>query len=236
MESPSELRRVLIVDVETDSLDAKTGHLLEVAFAMYSVHYGLIRAGSWLVTAPGNAAVDVNGIPPELLHVDAECSVSPETNSARCQSAASGCDAIIAHNAVFDSQWLPDLGKPWICTMDDVDFPKPSTSRSLTALALAHGVGVVHAHRALSDVMTIVALFDRVREHNDLEPMLVRGLRPKMRIVHRSPYEPDEEIRNAKNRVLKNHRFQWDGAAREWFRMMPTEDTGALPFETKVTW
>lgn len=218
------MNRVLILDTETSGLDPKSGHLLEVAVAQYSIAHGLIRAHSWIVKAPSNEAYVVNGIPVELVRDD-HGAVDSRNLDKVLHSLCETSDAIVAHSAEFDRQWLPDLERPWICTCDDVTWPRQTTSKSLVAIALAHGVGVSSAHRALADVMTLVALFNRVRESHDLGAMLARGLRPKARFVSLAPFDRKDEVKAAG--------FRWDAAQKVWTRMMALEDASALPFEVR---
>lgn len=221
--SRSDLRRVLILDTETSSLDPATGHLLEVAIAGYDLQHGLLNAHSWLCRAPTNEAERVNGIPVEL--VQNWGIPSREKAQDTIGGCAANFDAVVAHSADFDRSWIGDLGKPWICTCDDVTWPKPSTSKSLVAIALAHGVGVSSAHRALADVMTLVALFDRVRESHDLGAMLARGLRPKARFVSLAPFDRKDEVKAAG--------FRWEPTQKVWTRTMAIEDAPTLPFEVR---
>lgn len=216
------MKTLLVVDTETSSLDPKTGHLLEVAAAVWSVeHRALVRARSWLVQAPANPAVAVNGIPESLLPRGAEAG---DVMRQVYAVAIKECDAIIAHNADFDRAWFtPEIQRlTWICSCDDIDWPRGASSRSLTALALAHGVGVADAHRALPDVLTMCRLLERAGELADLDLMLMRTQRPKARFVANLPRE--------KNDLLKEHRFRWDPHRREWWRRMFVEDSAELPF------
>lgn len=224
MTSPSDLRRVLILDVETGGLDPETDPLLEVAVAEYCVTRGLIAATSWLVHSRENRAFVVNGIPVELVS-DETATEHPGYTIKMLGDAAAGCQAVVAHNAAFDRRWFADLGLPWICTCDDVEWPKPSTSRSLVAVALAHGVGVVHAHRALSDVMTLVALFDRVRENHDLGAMLTRAMRPKKLVAAVLPYDRKDEA--------KAKGFRWQPESKQWTKSVFVDDIATLGFDVK---
>ena len=68
-------------------------------------------------------------------------------------------DLLVAHNAAFDRQWfglgvVPATTTPWLCTMEDIRWPAECQLRSRPSvrdLALAYGVPVWAAHRALSD-------------------------------------------------------------------------------------
>lgn len=216
------MKTLLVVDTETSSLDPETGSLLEVAAAVWSVeHRSLVRARSWLVQAESNQAVAINGIPERLLTRGVERDVvMHQVHSIAIKE----CDALVAHNADFDAKWFsPEIQRlTWICSCEDIDWPRPSTSRGLTALALTHGVGVVSAHRALDDVLTLCRLLERSAELSDLDTMLMRTQRPKARFVANVPRHMND--------VLKEHRFRWDPDRREWWRRMFVEDTKALPF------
>lgn len=77
-------------------------------------------------------------------------------------------DYIVAHNGRdFDRPVLAAcyarLGlhlpeKPWIDTQHDVDYPKPCRSRSLIYLAGFHGMVNPFAHRAITDVLTMLTI------------------------------------------------------------------------------
>jgi DNA polymerase-3 subunit epsilon len=216
------VKTVAIVDVETSGLLAGQDALLEVGFAVYSLeHKALIEARSFLVDAPSNAASDINGIPPALLisHGAVRASVGPQLGPLR------DVDAIVAHNAAFDRQWLPELHHlPWICTMSDVTWPEPLQRRDLSSTALAHGVGVVDAHRALTDVLTIVRLFDAVTKRgHDVASLLAAGLRPKATFRALVSYDDREKAKAAG--------FSWDAPRKWWVRSMAIEDADALPFK-----
>lgn len=218
------MKLVAIVDTETSGLDPATGELLEVAVAVYSLEHGLVHAGSIPVRAEKNEASGVNGIPLALVQ---DWGRNPDAASHWANQMVTGAAAIVAHNADFDRQWLPELAdKPWICTCNDVTWPEPVQSRSLTAIALAHGVGVVDAHRALTDVMTIVRLFDALKKRgHDVRALLEQGLRPKATFRALVSYDDREKAKQAG--------FRWEGATKSWLRKMAIEDANALPFKVQ---
>lgn len=215
---------VAIVDTETSGIDPATGELLEVAYAVYSLEHGLADAGSRLVEAKANEASGVNGISLDLVVAHGY----PRTSVREwLEVQTNGADTIVAHNADFDRQWLPELhDRPWICTCNDVTWPEPVQSRALTAVALAHGVGVVDAHRALTDVMTIVRLFDALRKRGvDVAELLAAGLRPKATFRALVSYDDREKAKAAG--------FRWEGATKSWLRKMAIEDAKTLPFKVQ---
>lgn len=225
------IRNLLILDTETSSLDPTTGRLLEVATALWSVeHRSLVKVRSWIVRSETNEAESVNGIPVALLRDHPHASNVNMTNK-WVQAWATEADCIVAHSSDFDRQWFGDAVQalPWACSCNDIEWPRPSTSRGLTALALAHGVGVVAAHRALDDVMTLVRLFERAAElGGNLEVMLTRALRPKalFEVADRG-YSPE------RNALAKANGFRFDdkdAGNKRWIRSMAVEDAEKLPF------
>jgi len=236
--SAEETMRLAIIDTETTGTDPIKDHLLEVAIGIYNVgeertqSSGLILSASWLVGgAPDNAVLDsskVHGIHPRML----DGAPTREDSDRRVERMLGSVDVVASHT-MFDRDWMPDTvrGKPWVDTCNDFEWPVWSSSRSLIALAVAHGVGVVAAHRALDDVMTLVRMFDRIdRQGMSLEVALKRALRPKVRVVGLQSRE--------ENALAKEHGFRWDGEAKEWWRSVASEDSDAivagLPFRTVV--
>lgn len=205
------IESLLVVDTETSSLDPKTGMIVEIAAAHWSVRYRtLISCWSSLVRANQAPAVD---IPQEALLMG----VPLPNLMSRLMFDASACDAIVAHSASFDRGFLGDLSRPWICSMNDLTWPKPSSSRSLVAMAVAQGVAVTHAHRALTDVMLIVRMLETVL---DIQPFLAKGMRPKGKFEALVSYDDREKAKSAG--------FRW--VDKKWVREMAIEDAVQLPF------
>jgi DNA polymerase III subunit epsilon len=226
------LHTILALDVETDGV-SEDAICIEVACALYNVeHAAIICSYSTLMQAPSNAAESVNGIPPGLL----KHALPPVDAWQEIREFALVADCVLAHNAEFDkrfvpkhvtqsSQWATDQ-LPWICTMGDTVWPKTQSPRdNLVKLALAHGLGVSHAHRASVDVDLICRLLTRAKEMGaDLQEILEKGLRPKARFISLEPYKHKD--------VVKSHGFGWDGEV--WSRVMALEDAAKLPFRTKM--
>jgi DNA polymerase-3 subunit epsilon len=227
------LHRVAIVDTETTTLDPATGACVEVGLVVWDVATKAVeRCFSDVLPAASNPAESVNGIPAKLL---ASLGGAPEAARVwkRFEALSEGCDAYVAHNADFDRDWLPNglaMRFPWICSMSDVDWPRApqyGPAKSVVNLCLSHGVGVVHAHRAIADCLSIAAVLTRCAElGHDVEAMLGRGLRPKVLVHSTAPFKDKDAVKDAG--------FHWDGAAKVWWRSMPEEDIGALPFATKI--
>jgi len=217
---------ILIVDHETTGLDPEQGaKSIEIAAMLYdAVTASSIASFSSLINAGiPNAAEHVNRISQEtLVHAPSE-----EAVWGQVRTLASRAETVVAHRAEFDRKFSPDFlcEMPWICTKVDVDWPGGERGDHLTHLALAYGLGVASAHRAMTDVDTIARIFTRVAEKHDLVALLKRAMRPKKTFHAIVAFEHKE--------LVKRHGFLWNPDRRVWYRNMPPEDAAELPFRTR---
>lgn len=218
-------RRLLLVDVETSGMDPAKDHLVEVGLVRWHVeHRSMIAAASWVIRAPSNEAEAINGIPAALL-------VEGQEKGAILDAArrwAGGCDVVVAHNGDFDRSFLGEIGPAWVDSAWDIAWPRASGGRKLVELALAHGLGVTEAHRAISDCLLLARLFERVAElGHDVGAMLARAMRPKVKVVSLAPFEQRD--------LCKAAGFRWEPhPVKVWWRMMPAEDVPSLPFPCRI--
>ncbi len=232
------MKLVAIVDLETSSADPTSCAILEIAVCLWSVeHRTRIQTYSTLVFAEENPAANVNHIPPEALHL------APRFDSAFKSIGffVNKADAIAAHNGEdFDRLVLERYrcpwaaSKPWIDTMD-LDWPRES-SKSLLAIAHAHGVQIGPMHRAGDDVTCLASLLERCAElGHDVQRMLERAMRPKSKYVvveqGRFPWDQKRLL----NEQYKKAGFRWDGESGVWWRRLVPEDVPslALPFDVR---
>ena len=208
---------VLIVDTETTGVDHHKDRCIEVAAVQYSLaHRCVVQCFSQLINAGPNDAESINHIPSGAL----EWGDPADQVWQRVERMAHECDAILAHNASFDRRWVPahvtgDI--PWICTYHGIEWPISGDARNLIAIALAHGLGVVDPHRALSDCMLIARLLHRCAElGHDVAEMLSQGLRPQAHFQALVTFDGKE--------AAKAKGFQWDAKGRRWVRAMAIED------------
>ena len=222
-------RRILILDTETTGLDPKKDQVIEVAAITYDLAYRApVECFASLMFSNGNAGEKFNHIPPDLL-LDAP---PPEIVWLQILRMAKRSDIIVAHRAEFDKSFSPaDLQamKPWVCSKFDLEWPgEKRLGEHLVHLALAHKVGVLDAHRAMTDCDILARLFTRAAEMGaDIQAMFQRGLRPKNLFYSLAPYEQKD--------LVKEYGFGWDVArhGKNWYRFMPPEDTLALPFKVR---
>lgn len=220
----------LILDTETTGTDPKSDRVIEVGAILYSVkHRSSIYSLSFLVPdvldeGEKNPTEPINRIPAELLQ-------EVEFFPIRCfYDLVRFSDYVVAHNAVFDRQWFGEnrqfneLPLPWLCSMSDFTFPRQiRPGDNLVSLALAHGIGVNSAHRALTVCQLLAALFDRM-EPEWFEEQLQKALRPKFLYMAVVDYDNRQQAKKAG--------FHWDTQNRRWVREMAEEDAAALPFQT----
>ena len=216
---------VLILDTETTGLDNENDDCLEVGSILFNVKSRSVLAQqSFLLPVESNNAEKINNIPAEITRLP-----QPLFEAIKYfESLVQASDAIVAHNAEFDMKWfglkkLPQIEKQWICSMDEITWPAEKqlkTRPSVRDLALAYGVPVWNAHRALTDCIYLAEVFKRCCE---LEKLLIRALEPKVLIRAEISYD--------QRHLAKNAGFRWNDAIKgAWSRKMSRRDMEKLEF------
>jgi DNA polymerase-3 subunit epsilon len=221
----ARIRYCALLDTETTGLSPATDRTIEVAVALFDLKHAEVVASfaSLIKGEAKNESEEANNIPPTMLPEARE----PELVWRAARWIIEPAQVVIAHNADFDKQFTPDLGKPWVCSENDIKWPGRARGGSLVHLALSLGLGVAHAHRAMSDVDTLARVLTRLAAlGHELEPIIVHAMRPKVMCHSLAPFEQKD--------VVKNAGFRWDGDRKVWWRRMPLEDTEALPFKVRV--
>lgn len=222
---PTVPETLLILDTETTALRPEEGQCIEVGAVLFQVpHRAVLTQVSFLLPCDRNPAETVNGIPAAVTRLP-----QPWPAALACfQAMLEQADAVLAHNASFDRQWfgrgrLPPIGLPWICSMEDIRWPSSLGLRpapSVQALALAHGVPVWAAHRALTDCTYLVQVLQRCV---DLELLLAAALEP--RSLMRA------EVSYADRHLAREAGFRWDQPVpRAWTRRLSQREAISLPF------
>ena len=226
------IKTICRTDLETTGIDTSADVPVEIACAFYSLkHRCVISSASFLVDEgkTSTEAEKVHGIPSGLIIEHGESFV----DAVRMMKIGPGtADVVTGWNAIdFDKRFFdryactPDL--PWFDAMD-LALPRPSTSRSLIATALAHDVGVVDAHRALSDVLTIARLFKRVQESHDLPSMIAQAMKPRVTImVAETGYDPK------RNDAARQAGFKWEPESKRWIKRVVSGEYGVFPFAVR---
>jgi DNA polymerase-3 subunit epsilon len=223
---PSCPERLLIVDTETTGLTPAKARCIEVGAVLFHVpSRAVLSQLSFLLPCSSNPAERVNGIAAAVTRLD-----QPREQSLACLEAmAAAADVLVAHNAAFDRQWfgreeLPPLHRPWLCSMEDIRWPAERHLRatpSVRDLALAYGVPVWAAHRALTDCIYIAQVFEREAQ---LETLLQQALLPRKLYRARLPYD--------QRHLAKEAGFRWnEGVQGAWSKRLTDDERGLLPFE-----
>lgn len=165
-----------IVDTETTGLDSEKDSIVEIAIILYSlVHACPITSFATLNPLVENPMECVNHIPQSATQL------GPDNPYDIFLTLYNQSDLIVAHNATFDYSFLKNIvpNKPWICSMNHIEWPCQSSSKALSSIALAHDVGVVSAHRALTDCDILSRLLTRVAEKISLQDLFENALKPR---------------------------------------------------------
>jgi DNA polymerase-3 subunit epsilon len=223
--SPAAPERILILDTETTGLSPQQGVCIEVGVVLFDVgSRAVLQQLSFLLPCQANPAEAINGIAAAVTRLPQPTEAALALFAALVEAA----DAVVAHHAAFDRQWfgqgaLPTLELPWICTMEDIRWPAEMQLRpnpSLRDLALAHGVPVWAAHRALTDCDYLVHVFQRCAQ---LEALLVAAQEPRELYRARLSYAERHQAREAG--------FRWnDPVTGAWSRRLSQNELESLPF------
>jgi DNA polymerase III subunit epsilon len=218
-------KRLLILDTETTGLDPDQHQCVEVGAVLFDVpHRAVLAQISFLLPCDTNPAQPINGIDPAVSRLP-----QPWPQALQCfEAMLESADVVLAHNAAFDRQWfghgpLPAIRKPWLCSMEDLRWPAERQLRpnpSVRDLALAYGVPVWAAHRALTDCIYLAQVFERCPE---LERLLQAGLEPRRLYRARLSYEERHKAREAG--------FRWnEPVSGAWSRRLSDREAALLTF------
>ena len=220
---------LLILDTETTGLDPDQDHCLEVGAILFDVaSRRVLQQLSFLLPVSRNAAEAINRIPAEITQ-----RAQPWQQAVTMfGTLVDASDVVVAHNAAFDKQWfgrgvLPVIEKPWLCTMEDIRWPEDRQLRprpSVRDLALAYGIPVWAAHRALTDCIYIADVFQRC---DDLETLLKHGLEPRQLMRAHVSYSDRQ--------LAKQAGFRWnDPVPGSWSRRLSDREAADLPFRVSA--
>lgn len=227
------MHSIVIIDFETTGIDPATERAGELGAILYSLRdRTVVEQFATIIRGEGNAAESINRIPPsallsapDVLHALAR--LTDLANAAEDY----GTPVFMAHRAEFDRGFLaaiePRLAEraPWVCSKFDVAWPLSKPGASCVEMALAHGVGVTSAHRALTDCTLIAKTIEAAQAIVDVDALIVRALRPKATFAALVSFDDREKAKAAG--------FRWDAPTKRWLRAMAIEDAEQLPFAVR---
>ena len=225
----SKVETLLIIDTETTGLDPEHDHCVEVGAILFDVRsQSVLHQLSFLLPVQSNAAEPINHIPASV----SRCRQPWRQSLDLFVELVAAADVLVAHNAAFDRQWfgcgeLPEIAKPWLCTMEDIRWPRDRQLKprpSVRDLALAYGIPVWAAHRALTDCIYLAEVLARC---DDLDTLLDRGLEPRQWMRANVSY--------ADRSLAKEAGFRWNDPVKgSWTRRLSAREAEELPFDTSV--
>lgn len=235
------IERCLIIDTETNGLDASKDERIEIALILYSLTTSsYLMSFSTLLPAAHNECEKINRIPfPAIVEIGRLFETIPQLQSLPSDVVVpmiQAADVVVAHNVTFDKQWWRGAirKKSWVCTLEDFAWPHATRDRSsLLHLAADYEIPIGVTHRALPDCQMIAALLSR-HSPEELQLLFAHALRPKGRFMAvaddggRFPYERKDEA--------KERGFVWeadDAPAKSWSRWMAIDDVPSLPFRVR---
>lgn len=231
---------IIITDTETTGLDPATSHVIEVAIVVWDIESGSVRESySSLIASPTNDAEAINRISVRALANAPHASTVWRRVNAILSDAGDGA-VFMAHRAEFDRGFYPaELAAKlsWVCSKNDMEWPSSKLGASCVEMALAHGVPVVSAHRALTDCMLIARTLEVVHAQSyDVRAMLARAMRPKVLVAANTPKPwemPAGEWDALKSKLLASGFRFVEVPEKRWQRSIARDDVAALPFETR---
>ena len=226
------------LDLETTGLLAFEEHITEIGWVLYdplakkplSIRNELVWDRSYPpltdfiteLTGITNSDLEKYGVSPK------EAMVTLLTDLRRCTH-------VVAHNAPFDKSFievefdrqeltLPNL--KWIDTSKDVPYPKSITTRKLVHLAAEHGFVNPMAHRAVTDVLTML----KVLESYDPATVVKWSESPTVKIK--------AMVTRDNKDLAKERGYRWDSQAVSWFKEIKefqiTDEINSSPFKIVV--
>lgn len=216
---------IMFLDVETTTLDPKTGEIIQLAILPV-----LVSKDEKMISCIKNPIVQLNE-PQEPITAEIE-EITGITNDAvknkkinwdKISSLLQKADLIIAHNAKFDYLWikstfqknkinLPEI--PWACSMSMINWSNfCRASKSLEVLCAWSGF-FYESHNAKFDVIALCYL---LKKNNKIKELVESGLQNSWR-VYVTGVLPNE------NSFLKSRNYLWDPEAKSWFKNMNFEE------------
>lgn len=215
MDARSDVRRALLIDVETTGLSYATDSIIELGMILfaYDINTGRVvqtlAAESWLQD-PGRP------IPEEvskLTGITNEDVRGQSINEERVRELANDVKLIIAHNASFDRPFidrrLPFLADThWGCSLNDVPWKDHDLSaRTLEFLLYAHTNTFLDSHhRALDDCRATLHVLEVAFSDGQIpfQLLLANCRMPRVRIAASNSHFDTKDL-------LRQRGYSWTG-------------------------
>lgn len=231
--------KLLILDTETTGLqNVESSKCIEMAAILFDVdEMSIISTVQFLIPNDTNDAEFVNNISPKLMKNTTPGSL--DLNIKLFKMYWDDCDYVVAHNYSFDKHFVEkhklfgEKDKTWICSMSDFTYPLQTSSRKLTHLLADHSIPVVNAHRALSDILFIVQLFNKLSSE-EIKTHIQNVTRKLLTQKKYAAINDKKKEFQAQNEMFKIHGFKFDFSNKYWYKMISDDQVKDLPFAIKL--
>ena len=228
-EGATQLKRGLVLDLETTSLDVIKTEIIEIGMILFEYtrggfvvrvlddYHSLRDPG---VTIPEEATA-VN-------HITQSMVVGHNLDSSKILDLASQADLVIAHNCTFDrkvvERFFPAFeDKAWGCSYIEVPWKQMGIgSANLEYLLSCFGLFIGENHRAFRDCLGLLHLLAQPWETTTVLGLLLKNARrPWIKLwAVGSPIATKD--------ILHTHGYRWntgeDGRPKAWWKELPEEE------------
>lgn len=207
---------ILGIDVETTGLDRLEHGITEIGAILWDTEFQTpVKFVNVLVDPEQEIPEEIirlTGITPELISKHA---VSGFDALQSLHALHLKADFILAHNAPFDKGFISQLyaehgvvmpEKIWIDSSVDVPYPELIQTRKLTHLAAEHKFVNPFAHRAVTDVLTML----QVCSHYSWDELIESAKQPNITIRAMVTFNDKEKA--------KSTGYRWDGENKVWLK------------------
>lgn len=199
------------LDLETTGLDKETDYVTEIGAVLWHTEKNApVKFFNKLIKIPipvPEFIVKLTGIDDDLLEKHGELAGNVWTEFEEFIKPA---DYLCAHNAPFDAGFikriLPNLDKKWIDSSVDIEYPDSIQTRKLIHLAAEHGFVNPFAHRAVTDVLTMMQLLSKYDWNKTIESANT----PSVTMRAMVPFEQNQKAKTAG--------YRWDGNRKFWVK------------------
>ena len=176
----SEIKRALVVDVETTGLNLETDDVMQLAMLPFDYE---VETGRILTVYKDQAfeglrepAAPISEEASLITGITAEMVAGKEIDAEAVAAVVEHADLVIAHNSKFDRPMVEKIWdcfaeKPWGCTFDGVDWLRQGCSAGkLDYLGIQFG-WFYDGHQALADCKACLALLAQTLPKADVQVM-----------------------------------------------------------------
>ena len=207
---------VLGVDVETTGLNHNEHAITEIGAILWDCEHGTPVQFVNVLVDPGHEipaeTVRLTGITQSLIQ---KHGVSKSMALEALIPIIEKCDFVLAHNAPFDKGFISQLfaqngltmpERTWIDSSVDVPYPETISTRKLVHLAAEHKFVNPFAHRAVTDVLTMLQICNQY----DWAQLVESARQPNITIRAKVDYDNREKA--------KSCGYRWDGENKVWLK------------------